>query len=140
MTDVSATDATTTTGAVQRLAERWIRDGMAAGEGRGGTGTGTGFVCSPAGLWLALAAVAAGARGATAAELRALLGTADREAAPVVTALARGLARTGALGVATRVWSRVPVLPAFQEALPDVRFDPMDPAAADAWVREATGG
>ncbi|WP_406189888.1 serine protease [Streptomyces anulatus] len=140
MTDVSATDATTTTGAVQRLAERWIRDGMAAGEGWGGTGTGTGFVCSPAGLWLALAAVAAGARGATAAELRALLGTADREAAPVVTALARGLARTGALGVATRVWSRVPVLPAFQEALPDVRFDPMDPAAADAWVREATGG
>ncbi|MFJ1858064.1 serpin family protein [Streptomyces anulatus] len=136
----SATDATTTTGAVQRLAERWIRDGMAAGEGRGGTGTGTGFVCSPAGLWLALAAVAAGARGATAAELRALLGTADREAAPVVTALARELARTGALGVATRVWSRVPVLPAFQEALPDVRFDPMDPAAADAWVREATGG
>ncbi|MFH9238023.1 serpin family protein [Streptomyces anulatus] len=144
MTDVSATatDATTTTttGAVQRLAERWIRDGMAAGEGRGGTGTGTGFVCSPAGLWLALAAVAAGARGATAAELRALLGTADREAAPAVTALARELARTGALGVATRVWSRVPVLPAFQEALPDVRFDPMDPAAADAWVREATGG
>ncbi|WP_217225407.1 serpin family protein [Streptomyces anulatus] len=134
------TDATTTTGAVQRLAERWIRDGMAAGEGRGGTGTGTGFVCSPAGLWLALAAVAAGARGATAAELRALLGTADREAAPVVTALARELAGTGALGVATRVWSRVPVLPAFQEALPDVRFDPMDPAAADAWVREATGG
>ncbi|WP_435881953.1 serpin family protein [Streptomyces anulatus] len=134
------TDATTTTGAVQSLAERWIRDGMAAGEGRGGTGTGTGFVCSPAGLWLALAAVAAGARGATAAELRALLGTEDREAAPVVTALARELARTGALGVATRVWSRVPVLPAFQEALPDVRFDPMDPAAADAWVREATGG
>ncbi|WP_306472041.1 serpin family protein, partial [Streptomyces sp. wa1002] len=71
---------------------------------------------------------------------RQLLGTADREAAPVVTALARELARTGALGVATRVWSRVPVLPAFQEALPDVRFDPMDPAAADAWVREATGG
>lgn len=142
MTDVSATatDATTTTGAVQRLAERWIRDGMAAGEGRGGTGTGTGFVCSPAGLWLALAAVAAGARGATAAELRALLGTADREAAPAVTALARELAGTGALGVATRVWSRVPVLPAFQEALPDVRFDPMDPAAVDAWVREATGG
>ncbi|NDZ61678.1 serine protease [Streptomyces anulatus] len=148
MTDVSetetatetATDATTATGAVRRLAERWVRDGMAAGEGRGGTGTGTGFVCSPAGLWLALAAVAAGARGATAAELRALLGTADREAAPAVTALARELDGTGALGVATRVWSRVPVLPAFQEALPDVRFDPMDPAAADAWVREATGG
>ncbi|MFH9293541.1 serpin family protein [Streptomyces sp. NPDC017520] len=138
----TAIDAVTTTRAVQRLAERWIRDGMAAGKGPGGTGAGTGagFVCSPAGLWLALAAVAAGARGATAAELRALLGTADREAAPAVTELARALARTGALGVATRVWGRVPVLPAFQEALPDVRFDPVDVAAVDAWVREATGG
>ncbi|MEU5371363.1 serpin family protein, partial [Streptomyces sp. NPDC005951] len=74
------------------------------------------------------------------AELRALLGTADREAAPAVTEVARELAATGALGVATRIWSRVPVLRAYREALPDVRFDPMDPAAADAWVREATGG
>ncbi|ALU93579.1 serine protease [Streptomyces globisporus C-1027] len=151
MTDVSATDAaTTTTRAIQHLAERWIQDGMAtegtAGRGRerwwrrGRTVQTVGFVCSPAGLWLALAAVAAGARGATAAELRALLGTADREAAPAVTAVARGLAATGALGVATRVWSRVPVLRAYREALPDVRFDPMDPAAVDTWVREATGG
>lgn len=139
-TQVTATDAATTTGALQRLAARWIRDGMAAGEGPDGTGRGADFVCSPAGLWLALAAVAAGARGATAAELRALLGTADREAAPAVTEVARTLAGTGALGVATRVWSRVPVLPAYQEALPDIRFDPMDPAAVDAWVREATGG
>ncbi|MGW4629424.1 serpin family protein [Streptomyces rubiginosohelvolus] len=144
MTDVSATDAattTTTTRAIQHLAERWIRDGMAAtAADRGRTGPTAGFVCSPAGLWLALAAVAAGARGATAAELRALLGTADREAAPAVTEVARELAATGALGVATRVWSRVPVLRTYREGLPDVRFDPMDPAAADAWVREATGG
>lgn len=150
MTDVSASatgaaSTASTTRAVQRLAERWIRDGMAAaatGEGRGRDRTepGTGFVCSPAGLWLALAAVAAGARGATAAELRALLGAADREAAPAVTAVARELARTGALGVATRVWSRVPVLRAYREALPDMCFDPMDPAAVDVWVREATGG
>ncbi|OCC09852.1 Serpin (serine protease inhibitor) [Streptomyces sp. PTY087I2] len=111
-----------------------------AAEPAGRTGPAPGFVCSPAGLWLALAAVAAGARGGTAAELRALLGTADREAAPAVTEVARELATTGALGVATRVWSRVPVLRAYREALPDVRFDPMDPAAADAWVREATGG
>lgn len=149
MTEVSETDATntttTTTGTIQHLAERWIRDGMtaaapASGRGGGGTEAGAGFVCSPAGLWLALAAVAAGARGATAAELRALLGTADREAAPAVTAVANELAATGALGVATRVWSRVPVLRAYREALPDVRFDPMDPAAVDAWVRETTGG
>ncbi|WP_307671364.1 serpin family protein [Streptomyces sp. V2I9] len=144
MTDVSATGAISTaptTGAIQHLAERWIRDGMAAAAGRAPDGEPpAGFVCSPAGLWLALTAVAAGARGATAAELRALLGTADREAAPVVTALAREVARTGALGVATRVWSRVPVHRAYRESLPDVRCDPMDPAAVDAWVRGATGG
>ncbi|WGP09849.1 serpin family protein [Streptomyces sp. SH5] len=144
MTDVSATSAIPTTRAIQRLAERWIQGGTAAAgaaaRGRGRTEQAEGFVCSPAGLWLALAAVAAGARGGTAAELRALLGTADREAAPAVTEVARELATTGALGVATRVWSRVPVLRAYREALPDVRFDPMDSAAADAWVREATGG
>ncbi|MBM7053205.1 serpin family protein [Streptomyces durocortorensis] len=144
MTDVSATDAettTTTTRAIQLLAERWIRDGMAAAAAdRGRTEADAGFVCSPAGLWLALTAVAAGARGDTAEELRALLGTAGQEAAPAATAVARELATTGALGVATRVWSRVPVLRAYREALPDVRFDPMDPAAVDAWVREATGG
>ncbi|MFE1330632.1 serpin family protein [Streptomyces microflavus] len=122
--------------AVQHLAGRWIRDALATGKpAEGGS-----FVSSPAGLWLALAAVAAGARGGTARELRALLGTADREAASVVTAAARELALTGALGVATRVWTRVPVADAYREALPDVRFDAMDPAAADAWVREATDG
>lgn len=43
--------------------------------------------------------------------------------------------------MATRVWARVPVEPAYREALPDVRFDDLpDPAAADAWVRGATGG
>ncbi|MEU4918085.1 serpin family protein [Streptomyces parvus] len=151
MTDGSTTSAIPTTRAIQHLARRWIQDGMAAAEETAGRSRGrwwrrdrtepaAGFVCSPAGLWLALAAVAAGARGATAAELRALLGTADREAAPAVTEVARELATTGALGVATRVWSRVPVLRAYREALPDVRFDPMDPAAVDAWVREATGG
>ncbi|MFQ6854737.1 serpin family protein [Streptomyces sp. 35M1] len=152
MTDVSTTSAIPATRAIQHLAQRWIQDGMTAGAPgtagrsrgrwwrRGRTVPAPGFVCSPAGLWLALAAVAAGARGGTAAELRALLGTADREAAPAVTEVARELATTGALGVATRVWSRVPVLRAYREALPDVRFDPMDPAAVDAWVREATGG
>ncbi|MFD3970546.1 serpin family protein [Streptomyces cyaneofuscatus] len=123
--------------AVQHLADRWIGNALATGKPAGGGS----FVCSPAGLWLALAAVAAGARGETARELRALLGTADREAAPAVTAAARELALTGALEVATRVWSRVPVRDAYREALPDVRFDDLtDPAAADAWVREATGG
>ncbi|MFD5983346.1 serpin family protein [Streptomyces cyaneofuscatus] len=131
------TDAATRARAVQHLAHRWIRDALATGK----PAAGGSFVCSPAGLWLALAAVAAGARGGTARELRALLGTADREAGPAVTAAARELALTGALGVATRVWSRVPVERAYREALPDVRFDDvLDPEAVDAWVREATGG
>ncbi|MFE3719846.1 serpin family protein [Streptomyces cyaneofuscatus] len=131
------TDSTARALSVRRLADRWIRDALATGK----PADGGSFVCSPAGLWLALAAVAAGARGETARELRALLGTADREAGPAVTAAARELALTGALGVATRVWSRVPVERAYREALPDVRFDDgLDPGAVDAWVREATGG
>ncbi|MEV5975940.1 serpin family protein [Streptomyces sp. NPDC052114] len=108
-------------------------------QGQEGDGAGD-FVCSPAGMWLALAAVAAGARGETAAELRGLLGAAGADAARAVTEGARALAGTDALGVATRVWSRVPVHREYQEALPDIGFGPMDPAAADAWVREATDG
>ncbi|MFC9248088.1 serpin family protein [Streptomyces sp. NPDC057136] len=118
--------------AIQRLGGQWIRELADADKG--------GFVCSPAGLWLALAAVASGAREETAAELCALLGVADREAAPVVTAVARDLARTEALAVATRVWTRVPVLPAYREALPDIPVGAMDPAEIDSWVRRATGG
>ncbi|MGW0646680.1 serpin family protein, partial [Streptomyces badius] len=64
MTDVSTTSAIPTTRAIQHLAERWIQDGMtaagAAVRGRSRTVPPAGFVCSPAGLWLALAAVAAG--------------------------------------------------------------------------------
>ncbi|GAA2930478.1 serpin family protein [Kitasatospora cinereorecta] len=118
--------------AVRRLGEQWIRELARDGDGS--------FVCSPAGLWLALAAVAAGARGETAAELRALLGVADREAAAVVTGAARDWGGTGALRVATRVWARVPVLPEYEQALPDIAFGPMDPDAMDAWVCERTGG
>jgi serpin B len=119
-------------GAVRALAERWLaeeRDGAAN------------LVHSPAGLWLALAAVAAGAEGDTADELRALLGVAGEEAAAAATGVARELAGTDALGVATGVWSRVPVYRAFRESLPDIGFGPLqDPAAIDAWVREATDG
>ncbi|MEV7191378.1 serpin family protein [Streptomyces sp. NPDC093510] len=106
-------------------------------ESDGGSGD---FVCSPAGMWLALASVAAGARRQTADELRELLGVAEGEAARAVTDGARALAGTDALGVATRVWSRVPVLREYEEALPDIGFGPLDPDAADAWVREATDG
>ncbi|GAA3370958.1 hypothetical protein GCM10020367_19680 [Streptomyces sannanensis] len=115
--------------AVRTLAGRWLKE---LGD--------RDFVCSPAGLWLALAAVAAGARGDTAEELRDLLGVAGDEAARAVTGAARELARTDALGVATRVWSRVPVYREYREALPDIAFGPMDPGGIDAWVREATGG
>ncbi|MFE3661078.1 serpin family protein [Streptomyces sp. NPDC059165] len=114
------------------MGERWV--GLLE-QGEGGD-----FVCSPAGLWLALGAVAAGARGATADELRALLGVAGEEAAVAVTGAARALAGTDAVAVATRVWSRAPVHRTYQEALPDVGFGPLDPDEIDAWVKEATGG
>ncbi|MFI1091395.1 serpin family protein [Streptomyces sp. NPDC020917] len=120
------------------MAARWVP--VAAAEAAATAGGGD-LVCSPAGLWLALGAVAAGAEHGTAAELRALLGAAGPEAAGLVTAAARALSGTDALAVATGVWSRATLLPAFQGALPDVAFGPLgDQAALDAWVREATGG
>jgi serine protease inhibitor len=128
-------------GAVRALAERWI--GLVADDVAGDGGA---FACSPAGLWLALAAVAAGAEGETAAELRGVLGVAGEEAAGAATGVARELGRTDALAVATGVWGRVPVYRAFRESLPDIGFgqlDPLDPGRVgeiDAWVREATDG
>lgn len=124
-------------GAVRGFAERWLPEVERSADGVDGSGD---FVCSPAGMWLALASVAAGARGETADELRELLGVAGAEAARAVTDGARALADTDALGVATRVWSRVPVLREYEDALPDIGFGPMDADAADAWVREATDG
>lgn len=126
-------DPATRAAAVRRLGEQWIRE--LAGPGAQG-----GFVCSPAGLWLALTAVAAGARGATAGELRSLLGVADKEAAAVVTEAARDWGRTEALRVATRVWSRVTVRQEYMAALPDIGFGPVDTDEIDAWVCERTDG
>ncbi|WP_078966503.1 serpin family protein [Streptomyces sp. WM6378] len=98
-------------------------------------------MCSPAGLWLALGVVAAGARTETADELRALLGVAGDEAADAVTASARYLAATDALVVATRAWARVPLYRAYRESLPGIVFGRVpDQRECDAWVREATGG
>lgn len=136
---------------IRRFAARWTapggaRDGDAGGgtgnSTGGGTGSGTGgdFVRSPAGLWLAMGVVAAGARGETARELRELLGFAGDDAAKAVSAATRALGRTDALGVATCVWSNVPVYREFQEALPGVAVGQLDPAAVDAWVRDATDG
>ncbi|MFJ2746035.1 serpin family protein [Streptomyces sp. NPDC087440] len=122
---------------VGRFAARWLE--VVAGGPGGGFGDGD-FVRSPVGLWLALGAVAAGARGETAEELGALLGVSGKEAAEAVEAVSRTLGGTDALGVATCVWSRVPVYRAFQEAMPGVALGHLDPVAIDAWVREATGG
>ncbi|MFD7161993.1 serpin family protein [Streptomyces violascens] len=116
--------------AVRELAERWLPH-LGGGD----------FVCSPAGLWLALGAVAAGARTETADELRVLLGVAGGEAADAVTAAARDLAATDALAVATRAWARVPLYRAYRESLPGIVFGGLpDQRECDAWVREATGG
>ncbi|MGW1314324.1 serpin family protein [Streptomyces sp. NPDC002426] len=117
---------------VRKLGERWIRELARPGGG--------GFVCSPAGLWLALTALAAGARTETAAELRALLGAAGPEAAAVVTGVAREWGGTEALSVATRVWNGVPLDPHYERSLPDIAFGPVDTAEIDAWVRARTGG
>ncbi|MEW2522253.1 serpin family protein [Actinacidiphila alni] len=137
--------------AIRALAGRWAAevatDREAAPDGD--------FVCSPAGMWLALTAVAAGARGATARELRTVLGVAGPEAAALVTAAGRALGPADGVAVATAAWARTPVHRAFRESLPDVAFGhlpsvaeavdgraeaPVDPALLDAWVRRATGG
>ncbi|MEV5156810.1 serpin family protein [Streptomyces sp. NPDC053728] len=117
--------------AVRRLGERWVRELERPGGG---------FVCSPAGLWLALTAVAAGARTGTGAELRDLLGVAGQEAAGVVTEAAREWGRTEALDVATRVWNTAPLHPEYERSLPDIPFGPVDAAEIDAWVCERTRG
>ncbi|GAB2608419.1 hypothetical protein GCM10027168_46790 [Streptomyces capparidis] len=122
--------------AITALAGRWLP--LAERDAPGAD-----LVCSPAGLWLALAAVAAGARGGTARELRDAVGVAGPEAARAVTAAADALGATDALAVATGVWSGVPVYREFREALPRVGFGPLDPAGpggVDAWVARATGG
>ncbi|MFH8575397.1 serpin family protein [Streptomyces zaomyceticus] len=141
--------------AVQALAVRWL---PCLGDDD--------FVCSPAGLWLALAAVASGARGRTAGELRELLGVDGEPAAGAVTAAGRRLGATDGVASATGVWSGVPILDGFRRGLPDVRFGVLPGAAwfalpdevfgatddtspgevpdtqgeLDDWVREATGG
>ncbi|WP_308011817.1 serpin family protein [Actinacidiphila acidipaludis] len=122
--------------AIRSLAGRWVPVVAGDAAARGGN-----LVCSPAGLWLALAAVAAGAARETAAELRALLGTAGPAAGEATTEVARALAGTDALAVATSLWTRAPLLAPYRAALPDVAAGPLgDQEALDAWVRAATGG
>lgn len=114
--------------AVQALAVRWL---PCLGDDD--------FVCSPAGLWLALAAVASGARGRTAGELRDLLGVDGESAAVAVTAAGRRLGATDGVALATGVWSRVPVLDGFRRGLPDVRFGVLPGAARFALPDEVFG-
>ncbi|MFJ2933579.1 serpin family protein [Streptomyces sp. NPDC087219] len=143
--------------AVRVLAARWL---PCLGEGD--------FVCSPVGLWLALAAVASGARGRTAEELRGLLGVDGEAAAVAVTAVGRRLAVTEGVVSAAGVWSGVALRDAFRRGLPDVEFGVLRGAPArfelpdevsgatddvslgevpavaqdelDDWIRRATGG
>lgn len=126
--------------AVRALAERWL---VAVERDPDVRAAGGDFACSPTGVWLTLSAAAAGARGGTARELEGLLGAAGARAAQAASDATRALAETDAVAVATGMWSRTPVYRAFRESLPDIRFgqfDPADPSAVDAWVREATGG
>ncbi|MCX4822776.1 serpin family protein [Streptomyces sp. NBC_01142] len=103
------------------------------------------LVCSPAGLWQALAVMAAGARGETADELRELLGVAGPDAAD-----ASDPADASRATLATGVWCRVPLREDFRARFPHVAFGGLgglggsggldDVAAIDAWVRAATDG
>ncbi|MGW6390126.1 serpin family protein [Streptomyces sp. NPDC055103] len=108
-------------GAVRELAARWLP--------RLGDGD---FVVSPVGLWLALGAVASGARGRTGEELAGLLGVDGEEAARAVTEVGRWLGGTDGVGVATGVWSTMPVLDGFRRGLPDVGFGVLPGAAYHA--------
>ncbi|MFD8308391.1 serpin family protein [Streptomyces sp. NPDC059690] len=140
---VTKTGLTQHVPAIRRLAERWlaeVADDPAVDAADGD------FVCSPAGLWLALSAAAAGARAGTAEELQSLLGFAGPDAAATATAAADALAETGGLLVATGMWARIPMFRNYRESLPHIRFGHLDPnhsdalAAVDAWVRKATRG
>ncbi|MDI2129694.1 serpin family protein [Yinghuangia seranimata] len=125
-------------GEIRELGSRWLDAVLSDPAVRGAGGN---AACSPAGLWLALAAVACGALGDTAEELADLLGAAGEEAAPLVTAVARDLAATDALAVATGVWSRTPVRPSYSAALPDLETAELaDVSRIDAWVAEHTDG
>ncbi|MGW8764046.1 serpin family protein [Streptomyces sp. NPDC055815] len=141
--------------AIRTLAARWLA--------RLGDGD---FVVSPVGLWLALGVVAAGARGRTGEELRGLLGVEGEGAGAAVTLVGRRVAGIDGVGVATGVWSALPVLDAFRRGVPGVRFgvlpwavwfalpdeyfgatDDMSPGELpdlqeelDGWVRGATRG
>lgn len=119
-------------GAVRELAG-WLLPGDAARD----------FVGSPAGLWVALGAVAAGARGRAAEELRAVLGVAGEEAGPAVTGVAAAFARTSGVFAGVAVRSRVPVRAAYRSGLPGVGFGELGGdarAELDAWVAEVSGG
>ncbi|MFJ9868912.1 serpin family protein [Streptomyces sp. NPDC101165] len=127
-------------GAVRAFAERLLASVIDDAPVRAANGD---FACSPIGLWLALSAVAAGARSQTAQELHELLGAAGAEAASAATEVAARLSETEGLAVATGVWSRIPVYRDFRDDLPDISFghlDPANPSAINAWVRRATGG
>ncbi|MDF3288659.1 serpin family protein [Streptomyces silvisoli] len=119
---------------MRQLAHRWLESVAQTPDGD--------FAASPAGLWLALAAVSVGARGKTATAFEGVLETGPEPAAAVAAAV-RALEKTDALALATGVWSRSPLREEFRTALPDVGFGELDdasPTVIDAWVREATGG
>ena len=127
---------------IQRFAERLLTSVLHDGAVPD-TYTYSDFTCSPIGLWLALSAVASGAKSETARQLCDLLGVAGPEAASAVTEVTAQLAQTEGVAAATGVWSRTPIYRDYRERLPDVGFghlDPADVSAIDAWVRKATNG
>ncbi|MFG2780080.1 serpin family protein [Streptomyces prunicolor] len=96
------------TGAVMALGELWLELLFGDPVVRGARGD---VICSPAGLWLALAALEACAGGATREELRGVVGPGRAE--NVEDTVTRELGRDGALMASARMLSRLPGQPEF---------------------------
>lgn len=82
-------------GGIRALGEIWLEVLLADPAVGGGAG---GAVCSPAGLWMALCALEAGAEGATRRELRGIVGP-DASGDAAVRELRRGGVITSATGL-----------------------------------------
>ena len=98
-------------------------------------------VVSPAGVWLALSVLAAGAGGTTASELEELLGAGEEDLGALRNDLTAALESNTELKHLTAIWSKVALNKEFVESFPDVEFgDTVDAKAIDAWVKQATDG
>lgn len=110
------------TGAITALGELWVELLFDDPVVRGASGD---VICSPAGLWLALAALEACADGATRQELRGVVGPV-RAQNTEATAV-RALGRDGAFIASARMSSRLPARPEFRPSSYAIEVGPPGP-------------